>query len=31
MDQWKTDLAPKLVKKLTRSERKVMRKFGYLE
>lgn len=30
-DLWKTDLAPKLAKQLSRSQRKVMQKHGYLE
>jgi hypothetical protein len=30
-DQWKTDLAPRLVKKMKHAHRKVMKKYGYLE
>lgn len=30
-DQWKTDLPPRLVKKMKRAHRKVMTQYGYLE
>ena len=30
-DQWKTDLAPRLVKRMKHAHRKVMKQFGYLE
>ncbi|MEQ9259470.1 MAG: sulfotransferase domain-containing protein [Roseovarius sp.] len=30
-DQWKTDLAPAIAKKVKRDHRKVMKKFGYLD
>jgi len=30
-DQWKTDLPPRLVKKMKHAHRKVMKQYGYLE
>lgn len=30
-DQWKTDLAPRLVKRMKHTHRKVMKEFGYLQ
>ena len=31
MDQWREDLAPKLIKQVKKDHRKIMKKYGYLE